>query len=76
MTGFFKDSLSGDYADREVYWYIPETAVLRPYYHFIAVPDDVDPGEFLIESGWKQISDETGECLFVLIPGVSSKWEN
>ena len=24
--------------------------------------------QFLVDSGWKQVADETGECLFVLLP--------
>ena len=68
LTGYYKMALSGDYANREVRFYIPDTAILRPYFHFIAVPDGVDADEFIVESGWKQIADETGECLYILLP--------
>lgn len=73
LTGYFKASLTGENADREVRYYIPEIAMIRPYYHFIAVPNNVDVDEFLVESGWKQLSDETGECLFVLMPDQTTK---
>ena len=68
LTGYFKASLTGEFAGREVRYYIPDTAVIRPYYHFIAVPDGVNADQFLVDSGWKQVADETGECLFVLLP--------
>ena len=68
LTGYFKASLSGNYANREVRYYIPDTAIIRPYYHFIAVPNQVNVTEFLKDSGWKQIADETGECLYLLLP--------
>ena len=72
LTGYFKAALTGDFADREVRYYIPDTAVIRPYYHFIAVPDGVDVDQFLVDSGWKQLADETGECLYVLLPDQST----
>ena len=72
MTGYFKAALTGDFADREVRYYIPDTATIRPYYHFIAVPDGVDVDQFLVDSGWKQLADETGECLYVLVPDQST----
>ncbi|MCL2165150.1 MAG: cadherin-like beta sandwich domain-containing protein [Oscillospiraceae bacterium] len=72
-TGYFFRNLTGELADREVRVYIPDTAVLRPYYHFIAIPDDADVNAFLVESGWMRIADETGECLFVLLP-KDKKW--
>ena len=72
LTGYFKASLTGGYANREVRYYIPETAVIRPYYHFIAVPDGVNVNEFLTDSGWKQIADETGECLYLLLPNQAT----
>ena len=72
LTGYFKVSLTGDFADREVRYYIPDTATIRPYYHFIAVPDGVDADQFLVDSGWKQVADETGECLYVLLPDQST----
>ena len=68
LTGYFKASLTGEFAGREVRYYIPDTAVIRPYYHFIAVPDGVNADQFLVDSGWKQVADETGQCLFVLLP--------
>ena len=72
LTGYFKASLTGEFAGREVRYYIPDTAVIRPYYHFIAVPDGVNADQFLVDSGWKQVADETGECLFVLLPACFS----
>lgn len=68
LTGYYKAALPGDFANREIRYYIPDTAVIRPYYHFIAVPDGVDVDQFLLDSGWKQLADETGECLYVLVP--------
>lgn len=56
LTGYFKASLTGDFAGREVRYYIPDTAVIRPYYHFIAVPDGVNADQFLVDSGWKQVA--------------------
>lgn len=71
-TGYFYSALDKDFADREVRWYIPATAVLRPYFHFIAVPDKVDVDSWLVSSGWQQIADETGECLFILLPNQAT----
>lgn len=67
-TGYFYSALDGSFANREVRWYIPATAVLRPYFHFIAVPNKSDVDSWLISSGWKRIADETGECLYLLLP--------
>ncbi|MCL1809422.1 MAG: hypothetical protein FWG42_06645, partial [Clostridiales bacterium] len=73
LNGYFKASLPAPYGDREIRYYIPGTAVIRPYFHFIAVPDGVDVDRFVIQSGWKRIADETGECLFMLVP-KEGKW--
>ena len=70
LTGFFCADLAGQGQEgREVYIYIPATAVVRPYYHYIAIPNGVEAGAFLQETGWFQVADETGECLYVLVPG-------
>ncbi|MCL1810000.1 MAG: cadherin-like beta sandwich domain-containing protein, partial [Clostridiales bacterium] len=68
LTGYFKASLPAPNAGREIRYYIPDTAIQRPYFHFIAVPNGVNADNFIVASGWKQIADETGECLFVLMP--------
>ncbi|MCL1810001.1 MAG: S-layer homology domain-containing protein [Clostridiales bacterium] len=68
LSGYFRAPLPAQFADREVRYYIPGTAVIRQYFHFIAVPNGVNVDKFIVESGWKQIADETGECLFILMP--------
>ena len=69
LTGFFCADLAGQGQEgRQVFIYIPDTAVVRPYYHYIAVPNGVEAGEFLQQTGWFQVADETGECLYVLVP--------
>ncbi|MDD6212577.1 MAG: PHB depolymerase family esterase [Clostridiales bacterium] len=72
LTGYFKTALSGEYANREVYFYIPDTAMIRPYYHFITVPNNVNVDEWIVTSGWKQVSDETGECLYIMTPDAAT----
>jgi hypothetical protein len=71
-TGYFKANLAA-LPGREVRVYIPDTAVLRPYYHFIAIPDGADVDRFIVSSGWKRIADETGECLYLLMPDAETK---
>ncbi len=75
LSGYFYAALEGNFATREVRWYVPDTAVLRPYFHFIAVPDSVDVDKWIVTSGWKRIADETGECLYILLPDqATGKW--
>ncbi|WP_349167940.1 DUF4214 domain-containing protein, partial [Hominifimenecus microfluidus] len=67
LTGYFTKAIS---EGRTVKVYIPENASIRSYFTVIAVPDDIDTTEFLEESGWFNIADEEGECLFILEPGA------
>ena len=78
MTGYFSKTLTypdlqGNSAQREADIYISEHASCRPYFYVIALPDKVDPTQFLMENGWFDLAEENGECLFVLAPG-SSGW--
>ena len=78
MTGYFSKTLTypdlqGNSAQREAYIYISEHASCRPYFYVIALPDKVDPTQFLMENGWFDLAEENGECLFVLAPG-SGGW--
>ena len=72
IAGYFAAEIPS-IAGREIRVYIPETANIRPFFYFIAIDNDVDPDEFLVESGWKQIADETGECLYFLLPNQETK---
>ena len=72
IAGYFAAELPS-VAGREIRVYIPETANIRPFFYFIAIDNDVDPDEFLVDSGWKQIADETGECLYFLLPNQETK---
>ena len=72
IAGYFRTEIPS-MAGREVRIYIPENANIRPFFHFIAVDNEVDPDQFLVDSGWKQIADETGECLYLLVPEQETK---
>ena len=67
MTGYFSKTLA---SGRQIQVYIPGEASCRPYFHVIAVPNDVDDVyTFLAENGWFDLADESGECLYILMPG-------
>ena len=69
MTGYWEKSfdISGTVRTAKVY-ISPETPI-RSYFTVIAVPDGVDTGTFLQDTGWRDIADQREEALFVLEPG-------
>lgn len=69
LTGYFEKSFTVDGVARTAKIYIASQAPIRSYFTVIAVPDGVTTAEFLQETGWKDLADETQEGLFVLEPG-------
>ena len=69
LTGYFEKSFTVDGITRTAKIYIASQAPIRSYFTVIAVPDGVATAEFLQETGWKDLADETQEGLFVLEPG-------
>jgi poly(3-hydroxybutyrate) depolymerase len=72
-TGYYKQSIEVNEASRTVKYYIPEDMRIRGYFNIITVPEEIDTEAFLIESGWRDIADETGDGLVILEP-VAGAW--
>ncbi len=48
--------------------YMPSHSVYNQPAVYLLIPDKKDPGEFLVESGWKQAADENHLFLIILEP--------
>ncbi|MFI0349995.1 hypothetical protein [Actinomadura sp. 9N407] len=70
MTGYWEKTFNVGGVRRTAKAYISAETPIRSYYTVLAVPDDVDTGEFLHQTGWRDIADQRGEGLFILEPGV------
>jgi poly(3-hydroxybutyrate) depolymerase len=69
MTGYWVKSFDVAGSVRTAKVYISPETPIRSYFTVIAVPDGVDTGQFLEETGWRDIADQREEALFVLEPG-------
>ncbi|GAA4976508.1 PHB depolymerase family esterase [Actinoplanes utahensis] len=69
MTGYWTKSFDVAGTTRSAKVYISPETPIRSYYTVIAVPDDVETGDFLRRAGWAGIADQREEGLFVLEPG-------
>lgn len=69
MAGYWEKTFDVGGTTRSAKVYISPETPIRSYYTVLAVPGDVDTGQFLLRSGWRDIADERAEGLFVLEPG-------
>jgi len=69
LNGYFQQTVEAGGVNRQVKLYIPEGAPIRAFFHVITVPDGMDTEDFLLESGWIDIADETVCGLYILEAG-------
>ncbi|MGW8315258.1 MAG: hypothetical protein ACWGNV_06635, partial [Bacteroidales bacterium] len=73
MTGYFEKSFNINGTIRTAKFYISATAPVRSFFTVIAIPEGVEPTDFLVASGWHSIADRNDEGLVLLEPG-SNGW--
>ncbi|MGO4972733.1 hypothetical protein ACTQ56_12285 [[Clostridium] aminophilum] len=54
--------------------YVPDNTPQGAMFVAMNVPAGQDPGDFIVNSGWKAKADQEGICLFVLEPAKGSGW--
>lgn len=59
---------------RSAYQYVPKTVGYRQPEVAIAVPSGKDAGQFIVDSGWKEVADENGICLVLMTAGEGN-WQ-
>jgi len=72
--GYFTWSVTAGGATRDIEVYIPKGARQREYWVGIGLPEGVKSNEFLADSGWLDIADQTRACLLIMKPGSTGKW--
>ena len=68
INGYYTYQIDVGDDTREVEVYIPDGARQREYWITMALPSGVDSTQFLTDSGWFEIADETLACLLILKP--------
>ena len=61
---------------RSAKFYIPEGSIYNQPTVFIGIPGDRNPWEFMVESGWKALSDQYGLYLVLMEAADESGWKN
>ena len=61
---------------RSAKFYIPEGSVYNQPTVFIGIPGGRNPWDFMVESGWKELSDYYGLYLVLMEAGDGGVWRN
>lgn len=68
-TGYFEETYTtGAAAGRTARFYIPEGSFVRNYFLALALPSGADVEDFLVRSGWIEVSDAKRMPLIILQP--------
>ncbi len=89
-TGYYDLAMTVDGTDEsgnatqtvyDLRMYIPEGSHYAQTSILLAVPSGVDPYQFMVDSGWKDVADEKKASIFLLMPtrvkdenGVATAW--
>lgn len=61
---------------RSAKFYIPEGSIYNQPTIIIAIPENSNPWEFMVRSGWKSLADEYGLYLVLMEPKEDGDWGN
>ncbi len=61
---------------RSTKFYIPEGSIYNQPTVIIAIPENRNPWEFMVSSGWKSLADEYGLYLVLMEPKDDADWGN
>lgn len=67
-VGYLEGTVETDYGTRTYKIYVPEDCRRDASAYFLAVPDNVETDQFLVQSGWIDIADEDKVVLCVFEP--------
>ena len=77
LHGYYQfDCIVSEGVTRSAKFYIPEGSVYNQPTIFIGVPGGASPWEFMVESGWKELSDYYGLYLVLMEAGGEKVWSN
>ena len=77
LHGYYQfDCVVTEGVTRSSKFYIPEGSVYNQPTVFIGVPGGRNPWEFMVESGWKALSDEYGLYLVLMEAADQNGWKN
>lgn len=77
LHGYYQfDCGVGEGVTRSSKFYIPEGSVYNQPTVFIGVPGGSNPWEFMVDSGWKELSDQYGLYLVLMEAKDEKGWNN